>query len=53
MDSKIRSGAKVLFVNTVKTDYVANYVFRMWVSSDFTVTSDPKIFKCFVTVDAY
>ena len=40
-DSKIRSGAKVLFVNTVKTDYVANYVFRMWVSSDFTVTSDP------------
>ena len=52
-DSKLRDGAKLLLSKTVKKDVVNNYVFRMWLSEDYNITSDIKTFKCLVAIDTY
>lgn len=52
-DSKVRSGAKVLYSNTVTSDEVNKYVFRMWVSQDYWVDSVQRTFKVLVGIDAY
>ena len=52
-DSTIRNGAKVLYRKTVDSPVLNKYVFRMWVSQDYNVTSVEESFKCFVAVDTY
>ena len=52
-DSKIRSGAKVIYKKEVSKSFNGNYVFRMWLSSGADVASVPLKFGCKVAVDAY
>ena len=52
-DSKIRKGSKLLYSNEVSNDANHNYQFRMWISKDYQLDEIAKIFKVYVSIDAY
>lgn len=52
-DSKFRNGAKVIYRKKVNSYHNANYNFRMWLSSNASVSKVSKKFACKIAVDAY
>ena len=52
-DSKFNKNGKVLFKKTVSSNYNASYVFRMWLSSNATISKQTKKFGCKIVVNGY
>ena len=52
-DSKFHSGGKVIYKKYVTKNFYGNYVFRMWLSYDASVSDVAERFGCKVAVDAY
>lgn len=52
-NSKIRSGSKLLYKELVNSDVNNNFTFRMWLSEKYMIDETSRVFKVFVSVDAY
>lgn len=52
-NSKIRSGSKLLYKELVNSDVNNNFTFRMWLSEKYMIDNVSRVFKVFVSVDAY
>lgn len=52
-DSKFNKNGKVIFKRTVKSDYSAGYVFRMWIDSKAELNTVVRKFGCKIVVNGY
>lgn len=52
-DSEYRPGGKVIYRKKVSSEFLGNYVFRMWLSSSASVSENPLSFGCRIAVNAY
>lgn len=51
--SKVRKNGYTLIRNRVDRDSYDQYVFRMWLSTDYNVDNVYRVFKCYIGVDSY
>lgn len=52
-NSKIRRGSKLLYSTKVNKNAIHNYQFRMWLANDYQVDEVSRIFKVYVSINAY
>lgn len=51
--SKVRKNGYTLIRNKVDRDSYDQYVFRMWLSTDYNVDNVSRVFKCYIGIDSY
>ncbi len=51
--SKFQTNGRVLYKKTVSGNHSANYVFRMWLSSDANLTEVSRKFGCKIVINGY